>query len=161
MTVTIGLKQHIGNPATPIVAQNDRVARGQLIGVCDNLGANIHASCVGRVIEICQKFIKIEMDEEQFEDFVKIKQTDNYLESVREAGIVGCGGAGFPAHVKFATNLDGGVFILNAAECEPIFAHNLRVLEDAPELILRGMGYAMEMTNARTAYIALKPKHTK
>jgi proline reductase-associated electron transfer protein PrdC len=90
-----------------------------------------------------------------------IKETTCHLEAIKEAGVVGAGGAGFPTHVKFNVNLDGGTFILNAAECEPVLGHNLRVLQEQPDKIVRGIKYAMKIINAKTAFIAVKSKHIK
>jgi len=159
--VNIGLKQHIGVGATPIVSVGDNVKKGQLIAVCDGLGANIHSSVYGVVYEADGGFVKIVADEHQPDEFVKIKDTTTHLEAIKEAGVVGAGGAGFPTHVKFDVDLDGGVFILNAAECEPILGHNLRVLSEQPDLIVRGIKYAMDIVNAKVGYIAIKPKHLK
>lgn len=157
--VTIELKQHIGAPASPIVSIGDHVQKGQLIAVCEGLGANIHSSVYGRVVAIGQA-VHIEMDEHQPEEFVKIS-ANSHLEAVKKAGIVGAGGAGFPTHVKFSADLQGGTFILNAAECEPILSHNIKVLHEQAELIVRGIKYAMGMVNAKKGYIAIKHKHTK
>ncbi|MDR2168508.1 MAG: proline reductase-associated electron transfer protein PrdC, partial [Clostridiales bacterium] len=161
MEYFIGLKPHIGVRAAPIVGIGERVAKGQLIAVCDGLGANIHASVYGVITGICENSVKIAADAIQPEEFVAIRETASNLEAIREAGIVGAGGAGFPTHVKFGADLKGGNFILNAAECEPILAHNLRVLAEQPELILRGMKYAMEIINAKKGYIAVKTKNAK
>jgi len=157
--VTIELKQHVGAPATPIVMVGDHVKRGQLIAVCEGLGANIHSSVYGIIREIGQT-VGIEMDDHQPEEFIKV-DGGTHLEMVKSAGVVGAGGAGFPAHVKFGADLQGGVFILNAAECEPVLAHNIKVLAEQPDLIIRGMKYAMGMVNAKVGYIAIKPKHTR
>jgi len=163
--VTIELKQHIGVPASPVVSVGDLVQKGQLIAVCEGLGANVHSSVYGKVAEIGQA-VRIEMDEHQPEEFIKIAgwgldPAPSRLDMVKSAGIVGAGGAGFPTHVKFSTDLQGGTFILNAAECEPVLTHNIKVLNEQADLIVRGIKYAMDMVNADTGYIAIKTKHTK
>lgn len=135
--------------------------KGQLIGTFEGLGAYVHASVYGEVVEVNEKFVKIALDEEQPEEYVKIKETESYLEAIKEAGIVGAGGAGFPAHVKYNIDLKGGYVIVNAAECEPILAHNMEILLNYTEKIVQGIKYALEITNAGEAYIAIKPKHTK
>jgi len=157
--VKIGLKQHIGAAATPIVAVGESVKKGQLLATCEGLGANVHSSVYGMVDGVCADFVSIIMDAHQPAEFVRIKETDSLLEAVQEAGIVGAGGAGFPAHVKFDVDLGGGTFILNGAECEPILGHNMQVLRKLPELIVRGVKYAMGMVNASRGIIAIKPKH--
>lgn len=159
--VRIYLSQHIGPPCEPIVGINEQVKRGQLIARPTGLGANIHSSVNGRVVEINQAAIIIEADQIQTKDFLAIKDTGNKLEAIKEAGIVGCGGAGFPAHVKFNIDLDGGYLIANASECEPLLAHNIYLLEEDPGLIVRGVKYIMDLVNASTGYIAIKAKHKK
>ncbi len=157
--VIIDMKQHVGAPSKPIVNLGEKVKKGQLIGTFEGLGAYIHSSVYGEVIEVNEKFIKIAMDHFQPDEYVKIKDTNNNLEAIKEAGIVGAGGAGFPTHVKYNIDLKGGCVILNAAECEPVLAHNMKVLLNEPDKIVRGIKYAMEMTNASNGFIAIKPKH--
>ncbi|MCL2350027.1 MAG: proline reductase-associated electron transfer protein PrdC [Defluviitaleaceae bacterium] len=159
--VIIELKQHVGAVACAVVVAGDKVKKGQLVAVCDGLGANIHSSVYGVASEILADCIKIKMDEHQPEEYVKIKDTPCHLEAIKEAGIVGAGGAGFPAHVKFGADLRSGTFILNAAECEPVLGHNLRVLQERADEIVRGMQYVMDIVNAKTGIIAIKSKHTK
>lgn len=161
MEITILLKQHVGASCKPIVKVGDEVKKGQLIAIPEGLGANIHSSLFGKVTNIDDSKITIEADEEQSEEFEKIKVTDNYLEAIKEAGIVGAGGAGFPTHIKYNTNLDGGYVIVNAAECEPTLNHNTLFLEDNPEIIVRGLKYVMKITNAAKGFIAIKPIHKK
>jgi proline reductase-associated electron transfer protein PrdC len=80
---------------------------------------------------------------------------------IREAGIVGAGGAGFPTAIKYKTDLKGGCVIANAAECEPILDHNTKMMELHPEYVVEGLKYVMEITNADKGYIAIKPVHKK
>lgn len=155
------LSQHVGAPCQAIVEVGEEVKRGQLIATPTGLGANIHSSVSGKVIEINEKSIIIDALEEQSEDFIPIKESDDHLELIKEAGIVGSGGAGFPAHVKFNIDLDGGYFIANATECEPLLAHNIHILEEDPELMVRGMKYIMKLINADVGYIGIKLKNSK
>ncbi|MGB9813020.1 MAG: proline reductase-associated electron transfer protein PrdC [Thermovenabulum sp.] len=159
--IFIQLQQHIGAPAIPQVKVGDKVKKGQLIAVPNGLGANIHASLYGEVININEKFIEILADDEQPEEFVPIKETNSILEAIKEAGIVGMGGAGFPTHVKMNVNLEGGYVIANGIECEPLLSHNVRQMEQKPELIYKGLKYAMEVTNASKGFIAIKEKNKK
>lgn len=161
MEISILLRQHVGAPCKPIVKVGKAVKKGQLIAVPEGLGANIHSSVFGKVIGIDDSKIIISADADQSGEYVKIKKTDNFLEAVKEAGIVGAGGAGFPAHVKFNTSLDNGYVIVNAAECEPTLNHNTLMLEENPGIIIRGLKYVMKMTNAAKGYIAIKPIHKK
>lgn len=161
MEITIPLLQHIGAPNTPIIKEKEKVSRGQLIATPNGLGANIHSSVDGMVNKITNNFIKIEAFENQSEDFIKIKDTENNLEAIKEAGVVGAGGAGFPTHIKLNTSLEEGCVIANAAECEPTLKHNIKLVEKNPEIIVRGLKYVMEITKSPKGLIAIKPKNKK
>ncbi len=161
MKIIIFLRQHIGKPAIPVVKEGEKVSRGQLIAVPNGLGANIHSSVEGIVKKVTKNSIEIHGPEAQSKDFIKIKETVNHLEAIKEAGIVGAGGAGFPTHIKLNTSLEGGFAIANAAECEPNLEHNIKYLEENPEIVVRGLKYVMEITNASKGIIAIKPKNKR
>lgn len=161
MKLVLPLKQHVGAPCTPVVKVGDEVKRGQLIAKPAGLGANIHASANGKIVEVNENEIAIEViGEINKDEYVRLTSQDN-LSLIEEAGIVGSGGAGFPAHVKFKAKLEGGYVLANAAECEPLLAHNMHLLENEPELVVRGIKYVMEITGATHGYIAIKTKHQK
>ena len=155
------LRQHIGKPCTPTVSVGDRVLRGQCIGEPDGLGAKIHSSVTGKVTKVMEDFIEIEGEITDSEDYIKIKKCDSIAETAYEAGIVGAGGAGFPTHIKLKSEIPDGYIIANCVECEPILNHNIRLLEENPDIIIRGIRYAMEATKAPKGYIAIKAKNEK
>ena len=159
--IHIPLKQHVGGPCQAIVNVGDHVKRGQLVAVPAGLGANIHASLSGVVEEITEMDIVVKLDKEQTDDYVRLEKTDDYLQKIKDAGIVGVGGAGFPTGIKFSTQIPGGYLIANAAECEPILWHNVKFMEEQPEVLVRGMKYIMELTGAKEGYIAIKTKYRK
>ena len=159
MIIRLPLKQHVGVICQPIIKEGDHVERGELIAIPDGLGANIHASVSGTVTTIQNDHVVIEADKDQPDTYIEIPHTDSYIEAVKKAGVVGAGGAGFPAHVKFNIDLQGGCVITNAAECEPVLSHNVKWMEENPGLLVKGLRYAMEMTNASKGYIAIKPKY--
>ena len=159
--IHIPLKQHVGGPCQAIVNVGDHVKRGQLVAVPAGLGANIHASLSGVVEEITEMDIVVKLDKEQTDDYVRLEKTDDYLQKIKDAGIVGVGGAGFPTGIKFSTQIPGGHLIANAAECEPILGHNVKFMEEQPEVLVRGMKYIMELTGAKEGYIAIKTKYRK
>ena len=159
--IHIPLKQHVGGPCQAIVNVGDHVKRGQLIAVPAGLGANIHASLSGVVEEITEMDIVVKLDKEQTDDYVRLEKTDDYLQKIKDAGIVGVGGAGFPTGIKFSTKIPGGYVIANAAECEPILGHNVKFMEEHPEVVVRGLKYIMELTDAKEGYIAIKTKYRK
>lgn len=159
MILRIPLKQHVGGPCKAIVEVGDSVRKGQLIAMPNGLGANIHSSVSGTVDQIDDLNISIKANDEQTDKFEKIPDTNSYLEAIEAAGIVGAGGAGFPTHVKLKANLDGGYVIVNAAECEPILNHNMEYMLDYPSVIVSGIKYVMEITNAEYGFIGIKPKN--
>ncbi|SET29389.1 proline reductase-associated electron transfer protein PrdC [Natronincola peptidivorans] len=161
MKIILPLKQHVGAPCKALVHVGDEVQKGQLIAVPEGLGANIHASVHGVIEAITEEAITIQPKEDQAHDYIKIKATEDKLEAIKEAGIVGAGGAGFPTHVKLNVNLEGGYVIANGAECEPILGHNLKLMEEEPEIVVRGLKYIKEITNASKGYIAIKAKYQK
>ena len=152
------LKQHIGAPAKAVVKPGDTVRRGSLLAVPEGLGANIHSAVDGLVKELSEDRILLEEAAEQSEGFLQITGED-CLSLIQAAGIVGMGGAGFPTAVKLNTDLKGGYLLVNAAECEPLLAHNMRQILEQPEKTLRGIEYAMKCCKAAKAVIAIKKKH--
>lgn len=161
MEIKIPLRQHVGGINNPIVKKGDLVYRGELIAIPNGLGANIHSSVSGEILDVKEEEIIIHAYDEQPEDYIKIKDSNDYLELIKEAGIVGAGGAGFPTNIKLNTKLKDGCVIINGAECEPLLNHNMeRIIED-PDLIIRGLKYVMEITEAKKGYIAIKPKNKK
>lgn len=76
---------------------------------------------------------------------------------VRAAGIVGAGGAGFPTHVKLEAQVD--IFLVNAAECEPMLKVDQQLMAQQAERLIRGVQYAMKATGASEGIIALKEKY--
>lgn len=83
-------------------------------------------------------------------------ETDK-LEAIRNAGVIGAGGAGFPTHVKLDAEVE--YVIANGAECEPLLRGDRHLMKEEPEGILDGMETAMALTGAEKGYIALKGKY--
>ncbi|WP_353893518.1 4Fe-4S dicluster domain-containing protein [Proteinivorax hydrogeniformans] len=81
----------------------------------------------------------------------------NLLDKVREAGVIGAGGAGFPTHVKLETNAD--YILLNAAECEPLLRVDQQLMELNTDEILKGFEAAGRFVDAKKAIIGIKEKH--
>lgn len=152
------LRQHIGAPCEAIVKVGDRVKKGSLIAKPTGLGANIFSSVYGEVKEITEDAIIIEKDEEQPEEFVELEGEDK-LQLIKDAGIVGMGGAGFPTAIKLGTKVK--YILVNAAECEPLLHHNVDQMVDNTELTVRGLKYVMEICQAEKGIFALKAKNQK
>lgn len=156
------LKMHVGAPCEPIVKEGTKVQRGECIAEpTKGLGAKIHTSVTGVVSKVNESEIIILADDNQSKDYVKIKECNSVIDYVFEAGIVGAGGAGFPAHVKLKAEIPDGYIIANCVECEPLLKHNIKLLEENPEIVIKGIRYAMEATKAQKAYIGIKAKNKK
>jgi len=78
-------------------------------------------------------------------------------EKVKAAGVVGAGGAGFPTHIKLEAKAD--IFLVNAAECEPMLRTDQQLIAQSPDLLIRGLELAMQATGAKEGIIALKAKY--
>ncbi len=154
-TVTIPMSMHIGAAAEPVVKRGDTVFVGTKIGeASERISAPIHSSVSGKVSEIIDitaptgamcRAVKIESDGRMIPDEKisppHISTADDFIEAVRESGIVGLGGAGFPTHVKYGT-CKGRIMdelVVNAAECEPYITSDTRTLTDRSEDLLFGI----------------------
>ena len=165
--VQILLRQHVGAPCAAIVKAGDEVKKGTKIATPTGLGANIFSSVYGVVEEVLEDRIVIRPDEEQKDEFVPIEVEDenDKLALVKEAGIVGMGGAGFPTGIKLGINLaetetaeldpeinpelpadfklEHSYILINAAECEPGLEHNIRQIEEQCDKVVRGVKYCI------------------
>jgi len=153
--VRLFLKQHAGVPCEPLVKKGDEVIEGDLVAtVEEGLGANLHASVSGTVKRIGTALhpmagtapaIVLSTDLEAApRSYVPFDWTTfskkQLLAKIKNAGIVGLGGAGFPASVKLTLRPDVKVdtLILNGAECEPYLTSDHRMMVEHPEDIIQG-----------------------
>ncbi len=161
------LSQHIGAPAKAIVAKGDHVLAGQKIAEAGGfVSANIFASVSGTVKAIeprlgvagsMQESIVIENDglyeEVEFSPERKLADVSGkeIIEIIKEAGIVGMGGAGFPTHVKYMPKDPSAIdhIIVNCAECEPYLTSDYRRMMEEPEKIVGGLQAAMKIFDGR------------
>ena len=161
------LSQHIGAPAKAIVVKGDHVLAGQKIAeVGGFVSANIFASVSGTVKAIearlgvaggMQESIVIENDglyeEVEFSPERKLADISGkeIIEIIKEAGIVGMGGAGFPTHVKYMPKDPSAIdhIIVNCAECEPYLTSDYRRMMEEPEKIVGGLQAAMKIFDGR------------
>lgn len=81
------------------------------------------------------------------------------IEKVKNAGVVGAGGAGFPTHVKLAAKVE--TVIANAASCEPLVNSDFAIIKENPDKLIKAMSLVLDITEAKEGYIALKNKHDK
>ncbi|MCR8746492.1 electron transport complex subunit RsxC [Romboutsia lituseburensis] len=172
--VYIPLQQHIGAPASPIVQVGDSVKVGQKIGEQQGfVSCNVHSSVSGKVIAIKEYEVAggtgicvvIENDflEEKHESVKPKGELENLTKEeivsiIKEAGIVGMGGATFPTHVKLSPppdkNID--VVILNGAECEPYLTADHRLMIENPEDVVFGLRVFMKALNVKKGYIGIE-----
>ena len=157
--LTVPMSMHIGAPATPCVAVGDAVKVGQKIAEAGaGLSSPVYSGVSGKVKKLDEitvttgahvRVIVIECDGEQTvaESVTPPVVTDreSFLAAVRESGIVGLGGAGFPTAVKL-TVPDGRVdtVVVNGAECEPYITSDTRTMLDESELVAEGLSLVMK-----------------
>jgi proline reductase-associated electron transfer protein PrdC len=159
MTHRLPLKQHIGSVDIPVVKVGDKVQVGDIIAAPNGFGVNIHASFSGTVKEVTDQHVDIESNASTSGTYRLLSNGGDIAVKVKEAGVVGMGGAGFPTYIKLSTTLDGGVVIANGAECEPLLSHNIRQLLEDPVSVYSGLKYAMEATHAARGILAIKQKN--
>ena len=151
------LSQHIGATAVPVVTVGERVLRAQMIAKANGfVSANVYASVSGTVkaIEnrrnvqgIMTPSIVIENDDFYEQGpLIPVKPIaemtkEEVIEIIRQAGIVGMGGAGFPTHVKLSPKDPGKIHyvIANCAECEPYLTSDYRRMIEEPEKLVAGL----------------------
>lgn len=173
--LTIPLHQHTGAPCSPLVKSGDRVKVGQKIGQADAfVSAPVHSSVSGIVKEIkamptptglTVDCVIIESDgKNEFHESVKPKgkleelSSKQIVEIVKEAGITGMGGAGFPTHVKLSppSNKKIDTVIINGAECEPYLTGDSRNMVESPEKIVFGLKAIMKAVNVERGIIGVE-----
>ncbi len=176
-TVVIPLQQHIGAPCVPLegIAIGAKVNMGQKIGDSDGfVSAPIHSSVSGTIRDIGPynhplgrpvEAVTIESDgEEKWDDKLTTAGTLEDLTAeeirrlVREAGIVGLGGATFPAHVKLSPPPDKkiDIVVINGAECEPYLTADHRVMLEKPDDIVFGLKAMIKALNAEQGVIGVE-----
>jgi electron transport complex protein RnfC len=174
--VAVLMVQHIGAPAAPAVGKRDTVAKGQLIGQAQGyISANVHAPVSGTVKAVEPRIynatgarvpaVIIENDgEERWQDGLNeprdVERMDgsHMVEQVQECGVVGLGGATFPAHVKLSPPADmpiSDVFV-NGTECEPYVTVDHRLMLERTEDVIDGLRLMMRMVEAPNGWVGIE-----
>ena len=173
--VSIPLLQHIGATCKPLVKKGDQVCLGQKIGDTDSfVSAPIHASVSG-VVKGIEKVrtpigqevdaILIKADEEDVlaegiasKGELSSLNPDQIRKIIREAGIVGMGGAMFPTHVKLSIpeGKKAEYFILNGAECEPYLTVDHRIMIERPADVVFGLKVLMKAIGVDQGFIGIE-----
>ena len=172
----IPLQQHIGSPAKPIVKVGDRVLKGQMLAQAEGyVSAPTHASTSGTVVAIEEHAVPhpsglnalcvvIEADDKdewcELTPHPEYKQLDpNELRNIiRDAGIVGLGGAGFPSFIKLNPGARTAIdtLILNGAECEPYISCDDMLMRERPAEIVKGARIMRHALQARQCLIGIE-----
>lgn len=171
--VAISTSQSLGRPAVPVVEVGAEVKLGQLIAKADGpISSDVFASVCGTVEEIkdmagaggnTEKFIFIRNNRKKDNAFLPplADPTQEEIKArIRDAGIVGLGGAGFPTAVKVSPKTPVDTLIINGAECEPYLTCDHRLMLEKTEEIARGARYiakALGVTNIIIGIEANKP----
>lgn len=167
------LSQHIGAPAVPVVSKGDYVLAGQLIAEAGGfVSANIHSSVSGTVKAIeprtlatggkCNSIV-IENDGEYKEiEYVSKKleelSRDEIRQRIKDAGVVGMGGAGFPTNVKLTPKNPEAIdyIIVNGAECEPYLTSDYRRMLEESDKIVMGLKVALALFDNAKGIIGIE-----
>ena len=171
--ITLPMQQHIGAPCIPTVKKGDHVYVGQVVGDSDAyVCAPVHSSISGTVAEITSVMLtggqmtqavvidsdgKMETDPNIYPP-AAIHSKEELAKAARSAGLVGLGGAGFPAHVKLnvpeGKNID--TLIVNVAECEPYVTSDHREALENGKNVLDGIYKVKDILDVHRVLIAVE-----
>jgi Na+-translocating ferredoxin:NAD+ oxidoreductase subunit C len=178
----VPLRQHIGEAAEACVSAGDRVNKGSVIGRCDTyVGAAVHAPTSGYVVEVADypvphpsglsaPCVVIETDGREYWGESRLPHVEDYLNAdpaelrhrIREAGIVGLGGAAFPAAVKLTPRpgqkLD--CLVINGAECEPYITCDDMLMRAHARQVIEGVRILMQAVQPRCCLIGIEDHMT-
>ena len=173
--LVIPMTQHIGAPCLPLVKKGDQVTMGQKIGDNQGLCVPVHASVSGKVkaVEIrphtsgtMVPSVVIENDhlntlcpdiQKRTQEQVDKLSNEELIAIIREAGIVGMGGATFPTHVKLSSSIGKvDTIIVNTSECEPYIVADDRLCQEYPNELISGIMIIMKILGIHGAHIGLE-----
>lgn len=171
--VVIPLSMHAGAPANPVVQVGDTVKVGQKIGEAAGfISAPVHSSVSGTVVAIedhghatrgtCLSVVIKSDGKDTLDESVKPNKSleeltpDEIVEIVKEAGIVGMGGAGFPTSVKLKPAKPVDTILLNGCECEPLLTADHRVLLEYADDVIYGLKAIIKAVGAEKGVIVIE-----
>src|SRR3989338_2372621 len=173
--VIIPLSQHTGAICEPLLKVDDLVKKGQKIGEGKGLITSpVHSSISEKVIDISfqphplgNDIVSITIESDGKDEWIdNLKQNEDYLsieperlrEIIKEAGIVGMGGAQFPTHIKLSPTNGNKVdyVILNGAECEPFVTSDHRLMVEKFSEIIEGLKIIMRILSAKKGFIGIE-----
>jgi len=170
--VVVMMAQHAGAPAKPVVQTGQQVRTGQVIGEPQGpISAYVHSPVTGTVVSVTKinsavhgmavEAVTIEVTgEDEWEllpklDWAKASK-EELVERIKQAGIVGLGGAMFPTHVKLNPPKPVDTLIINGAECEPYLTIDHRVMLEMSEDILLGIEITKKILGVKDVYIGIE-----
>lgn len=177
LQVSIPVAQHIGAPATVVVAKGDKVKAGTLIAQATGfVSANVHSSVSGTVAKIDnepdasgnrRQVVVIDVEGDEWEENVDLKgdfkrtfnlSSEEIIAKIKDAGIVGMGGATFPTHVKLMPppGKVAEVLIINAVECEPYLTSDHALMLEHADEVLIGVQLLMRAAKVNRAMIGIE-----
>lgn len=167
--VCIGVQQHIGKPSIPVVSAGEEVFAGQLIAQeAGYIGANVYSSVSGTVMGIEKRpningttsdYIVIQNDHHDRAitlEPLPDREPATIKARIREAGIVGMGGAGFPTEVKLSPRTPVDCLVINAAECEPYLTCDFRLMIEKPLEVAEGIRLLAKALNVTKIYVGIE-----
>ncbi|MEM0359429.1 MAG: electron transport complex subunit RsxC [Candidatus Hadarchaeales archaeon] len=169
--VVIPLRQHLGAPCDPLVEKGAQVKTGQKIGDSTApVSAPVHASISGTVVELSpkrlptgEKVLSVIIDSDGKDEWIKMPALDpekssreELLQRVREAGIVGMGGAGFPTHIKLNPPKKVDTLLINGVECEPYITADHRLMLEEGEKVVEGAKIMAKILGVERILIAIE-----
>ena len=173
-TVTILSEQSFGGKCELLVQPGDYVREGQLIGKpAAFMAAPLHASVSGTVLEIKEVMnqgrsilaCRIQREEEHAEEQgayrreavdVQAFSREDILAGIRDGGLTGMGGAGFPTHKKYETDKEIDAVLINGAECEPFLTCDYRLMLEESFALLNGVRLLLKGSGAKKAVICVE-----
>ena len=172
--VVVPLSQHLGAPCKPVVAVNQEVKKGELIGEPTGfVSAPVHSSVSGKVISIAEfpnamgrMVTSIVIENDYREEWTLLKDNPDYMdlspeelkEKIKNAGIVGMGGAAFPTVVKLSPPKEKPIdtVIINGSECEPYLTGDYRLMIEHPKEILEGLRIVMKVLGVSKGFVGIE-----
>ena len=173
-TVCLAMDMHLGAPSTPCVKKGDHVKIGQVIGEpVAPRGIPVHASVSGQVTAVgmqqqlgSKPSMCVTIQNDFAEEWVELTglgnvetaPVDKIIPAIRDAGICGMGGAGFPTHAKLTLPPGKSVdtILLNGAECETFLTSDHRLMLENPIRVVDGLRAAMRATGVQRGVIAIE-----
>ena len=179
------LSQHIGAPAKPVVAKGDKVKVGTVLAEAGGfVSAPIHSSVSGTVAKIDTSFdatgyrkpvIIINVEGDEWEESIDRSETletveahpeltpEEIVERIKNAGVTGMGGAGFPTFIKLCPppTAKAECVIINAVECEPYITSDYRLMIEHADEILEGLKLLMKAAKVDKGYIGIETNKPK